>query len=89
MFFRTTPASCSRPVRVLVFASSHIHSNGRDTKARLLFGFKFFPKGYKPTVRYARRGLGNGVDIDIKAGDPNQRLDAYNVLRGEHQNHQF
>ena len=35
----------------LVFASSHIHSNGRDTKARLLFGFKFFPKGYKPTVQ--------------------------------------
>jgi hypothetical protein len=66
---------------VLVFASSHIHSNGRDTKARLLFGFKFFPKDYKPTVHYARRGLGNGVDIDIKAGDPNQRLDAYNVLQ--------
>ena len=64
----------------LVFASSHIHSNGRDTKARLLFGFKFFPAGYKPTVRYAVRGLGNGVDIDIKAGDPNQRLDAYTVL---------
>src|SRR5579872_592755 len=64
----------------LVFASSHIHSNGRDTKARLVFGFKFFPKDYKPTVRYARRGLGNGVDIDIKADEPNQRLDAYNVL---------
>ena len=64
----------------LVFASSHIHSNGRDTKARLLFGFKFFPKGYKPTMKYAVRGLGNGVDIDIKAGDPNQRLDAYTVL---------
>jgi hypothetical protein len=64
----------------LVFASSHIHSNGRDTKARLLFGFKFFPKDYKPTVRYAVRGLGNGLDIDIKAGDPNQRLDAYTVL---------
>ncbi|MBZ5601173.1 MAG: heme-binding domain-containing protein [Acidobacteriia bacterium] len=65
----------------LVFASTHIHSNGRDTKARLVFGFKFFPKGYKPTVRYARRSLGNGVDIDIKPGDPNQRLDAYNVLQ--------
>ena len=49
----------------LVFGSAHIHSNGRDTKAHLLFGFRFFPKGYNPTVRYARRGLGNGVDIDI------------------------
>ncbi len=65
----------------VVFASAHIHSNGRDTKARLLFGFKFFPKDYKPTVRYARRGLGNGLDIDIKPGESNQRLDAYTVLQ--------
>lgn len=64
----------------LVFASAHIHSNGRDTKARLLFGFKFFPKDYKPTVRYARRNLGNGVDIDMKPNEANQRLDAYKVL---------
>jgi hypothetical protein len=64
----------------LVFASTHIHSNGRDTKARLLFGFKFFPKGYTPTVRYARRNLGNGVDIDVKPNEANQRLDAYKVL---------
>jgi hypothetical protein len=64
----------------LVFASAHIHSNGRDTKARLLFGFKFFPKGYSPSVRYARRGLGNGVDIDMKPNESNQRLDAYKVL---------
>jgi hypothetical protein len=64
----------------LVFASTHIHSNGRDTKARLMFGFKFFPKGYKPTVRYARRSLGNGVDIDIRPNEANQRLDAYTVL---------
>ena len=64
----------------LVFASAHIHSNGRDTKARLLFGFKFFPKGYTPTVRYARRGLGNGVDIAMKPNEANQRLDAYKVL---------
>jgi hypothetical protein len=64
----------------LVFASAHIHSNGRDTKARLLFGFKFFPNGYTPTVRYARRSLGNGVDIDIKPNEANQRLDAYKVL---------
>jgi hypothetical protein len=64
----------------LVFASAHIHSNGRDTKSRLLFGFKFFPKGYTPTVRYARRGLGNGVDIAMRPNEANQRLDAYKVL---------
>ena len=55
IFSRMTPASCSRPVRCLVFSSSHIHSNGRDTKARLLFGFKFFPKGYKPSAIRAPR----------------------------------
>jgi hypothetical protein len=65
----------------LMFLSSHIHSNGRDTKARLMYGFHFFPKDYKPSVRYARRGLGNGVDIDMRAGEANQRLDAYVVLQ--------
>ena len=64
----------------IVFASTHLHSNGRDTKSRLVYGFKFFPKGYTPTVKYARRALGNGVDIDIRAGEAGQRLDAYQVL---------
>ena len=63
----------------LVFASAHIHSNGRDTKARLLFGFKFFPKGYHRPFVCAPR-LGNGVDIDMKPNEANQRLDAYKVL---------
>jgi hypothetical protein len=64
----------------LMFLSAHIHSNGRDTKAHLLFGFKFFPKGYQPSVKFAFRGLGNGVDIDMKPNEANQRLDAYTVL---------
>ena len=64
----------------LSFFSTHLHSNGRDTKSRLVYGFKFFPKGYEPTVKYARRALGNGVDIDIHAGEAGQRLDAYQVL---------
>jgi hypothetical protein len=64
----------------VVFASAHIHSNGQDVKARLLYGFKFFPKGYVPKFRYSRIGLGNGVDISIRAGEKEQRLDAYAVL---------
>ncbi len=64
----------------LILYSTHLHSNGRETKARLVYGFRFFPKDYKPTVRYARRALGNGMDIDIRAGETNQRLDAYQVL---------
>lgn len=65
---------------VLNFYSTHLHSNGRDTKSRLLYGFKFFPKGYQPELRYSPRALGNGVDIDIDGGEANQRLDAYQVL---------
>ena len=47
----------------------HLHSNGREIKAHLEFGFKFFPTGYKPLYRRARFALGNGIDIDVK---PNQ-----------------
>jgi hypothetical protein len=64
----------------VIFASAHIHSNGQDVKAQLLYGFKFFPKGYVPKFRYSRIGLGDGVDISIRANEPNQRLDAYAVL---------
>jgi hypothetical protein len=61
--------------------SVHLHSNGRDTKARLEIGFKLHPKGYKPTVRSSpSRSLGNGVDIDIKPMEANQQLHAYTVL---------
>ena len=35
----------------IVSDSVHLHSNGRDTKAHLEIGFKFHPKGYKPTLR--------------------------------------
>jgi hypothetical protein len=65
---------------VLNLFSTHLHSNGRDTKSRLLYGFKFFPKGYQPEFRYSPRALGNGVDIDISGNEANQRLDAYQVL---------
>ncbi len=52
-------------------SSTHLHSNGRDTKAHLEIGFRFHPRG----------GLGNGSDIDIKAGETNQELHAYVVLQ--------
>ncbi len=60
--------------------SIHTHSNGRDTKARLLYGFTFFPKGYQPKQRYAPRSLGDGGDVDLAANTANQRVDAYQVL---------
>jgi mono/diheme cytochrome c family protein len=65
----------------VVSDSVHLHSNGRDTKARLDIGFKFRPKGYTPKYRRARVALGNGMDIDIKPMEANQQLHAYAVLQ--------
>jgi hypothetical protein len=66
----------------LVSNSIHLHSNGRDTKARLEIGFKFHPKGYQPTQRPSQsRGLGNGLDISIRPNEANQQLHAYTVLQ--------
>jgi hypothetical protein len=66
----------------IVSDSVHLHSNGRDTKARLEIGFKLHPKGYKPTLRRSTsRQFGNGVDIDIKAMESGQQLHAYTVLQ--------
>jgi hypothetical protein len=66
----------------IVSDSVHLHSNGRDTKARLEIGFKFHPKGYKPAYRRSiSRQLGNGSDIDIRAMEAGQQLHAYTVLQ--------
>lgn len=65
----------------LVSNSTHLHSNGLDTRARLQFGFTFHPEGYEPTYRESILGLGNGSDIDIQAGEKDQELHAYTVLR--------
>ena len=66
----------------IVSDSVHLHSNGRDTKAKLEIGFTFHPKGYKPTFRRSlSRQLGNGSDIDIKPMEAGQQLHAYTVLQ--------
>ena len=65
----------------LSLSAAHLHSNGRETKSHLEFGFKFFPKGYKPLYRRASMSLGNGNDIDVKPNTPNQELHAYAVLQ--------
>ena len=58
----------------------HLHSKGRETKSHLEFGFKFFPKGYKPLYPRARLPVGNGIDIDMKPNEAGQQLHAYGVL---------
>ncbi len=80
-FFDPKSARLLKAGSYIVSDSVHLHSNGRDTKAHLEIGFKFQPKDYKPTYKRAVFGLGNGVDIDIKAMEPNQQLHAYTVLQ--------
>ena len=60
--------------------SVHLHSNGRHTKAHLEIGFRFHPVGYEPKYTRSFFGLGNSVDIDIKAMEKDQELHAYAVL---------
>ena len=79
-FFGPDSARLLKAGSSIISDSVHLHSNGRDTKAHLEIGFKFAPKEYKPKFRTAFVALGNGVDIDIDANDPNQQLHAYTVL---------
>src|SRR5215470_17985176 len=80
-FFGPDSARLLRANSSIVSDSVHLHSNGRDTKAHLEIGFKFAPKEFKPKFQAAFVALGNGVDIDIDANDPNQQLHAYTVLQ--------
>ncbi len=64
----------------VVSNSTHLHSSGRDTRAKLLIGFRFHPEGYEPKYPRAQVVLGNGVDIDIEAMQDGQELHAYEVL---------
>ena len=79
-FFPAQAGKLLRAGSVLNPYSIHTHSNGRDTKARILYGFRFYPKGYKPSERYAPRSLGDGGDVELAPDTSNQRFDAYQVL---------
>jgi len=80
-FFDARSARLLKAGSSIVSDSVHLHSNGRDTTAHLEIAFKFMPRGYKPEYRRATYALGNGVDIDIKAMEPNQQLHAYALLK--------
>ena len=65
----------------LVFGNGHLHPNGRNTKARLDIGFKFHPKGWKPTRTIRQRGLfGNSMNLDIRPNEADQKFEAFSVL---------
>jgi hypothetical protein len=64
-------------------SSVHLHSNGRDTRGRLEIAFYLHPVGYTPEYRPSRIervGLGDGLNIDIRANEAGQELHAYAVL---------
>ena len=61
--------------------SVHLHSNGRTTTAVLEIGFELFPEGYEPIYQGSITPLANGTDIDIRAGEAGQELDAYMVVQ--------
>jgi len=61
-------------------SSIHLHSNGRDTRSRLEFGFEFFPEDYEPEYESGGVGLADGQNISIVPGRDGQELHAYNVL---------
>jgi mono/diheme cytochrome c family protein len=65
---------------VLSLTAGHIHPNGRETKSHLEFGFKFFPKGYKPLYKKSSIILGNGIDLDVKPNTGKQELHSYATL---------
>ncbi len=79
-FFDPKAAPLLKAGSMLVSDSIHLHSNGRDTNARLEVGFKFMPKDYTPEYRQAFVALGNGVDIDIQPMADKQELHAYAVV---------
>ena len=79
-YFDAKAARLLKKGSYIVSDSAHIHSNGKDTKSHLEFGYKFMPKGYKPAYRRANYSLGNGVDIDMKAMGQEMQLHAYAVL---------
>jgi hypothetical protein len=63
----------------LDLVAAHIHANGRQTKAHLEFGFKFFPVGYKPLYGKSNLRLGNGMDVDAQP-NTKQELHTYMTL---------
>jgi mono/diheme cytochrome c family protein len=65
----------------VVSNSVHMHSSGRDTRGKLLIGFRFHPADYEPRYEGAGVTLGNAMDIDIDAGEDGVELHAYEVLR--------
>ena len=85
---RNTDVFDPRAGRLLQAGSSviplvmHLHSNGRDTRARMEIGFYFHPVGYEPEFRgTGREGLvADGMNISMQGNEADQELHAFTVL---------
>jgi hypothetical protein len=65
----------------LQLTSSHLHSNGKDTKSHINIGFRLYPKDYQPKKKVVRLGLfGNSMNLDIEGMQANQQFEAFTVL---------
>ena len=62
------------------FFSAHLHANGRATKAHVNIGFRFFPKGYKPTKKFVDVHVSTGW-IDLEGNKANQKTEGFTVLQ--------
>ncbi len=69
---------------VMTFNSMHLHSSGREVRARLDVGLTFHPKGYEPRFRQASGGFGGvnmfDYEFDIPSNDDNVMRDGFHRL---------
>ncbi len=63
----------------IILPSSHLHSNGRHTRAHLEIGLKFHPQGYEPTRTVQIIGPAT-LDLDIKPMEADQKFEAFSTL---------
>ena len=70
---------------VITFNSMHLHSSGKETRARLDVGLTFHPKGYEP--KYLQKSSGSfgsvnmyDYEFDIPSNDDNVMRDGFHRL---------
>jgi hypothetical protein len=63
----------------IIFANVHLHANGSRTKAHVEIGFKYHPKGYKPTKQFVEI-LTSARDLDIP-GNSTAAIQGFTVLQ--------
>ena len=63
----------------LQFTNAHAHANGERTRARVDMGFKFHPRGYRPTKKIVSLNVWT-TRLDINPNEANQKAEGFYVL---------